>query len=84
MGPNNPTPHMKVFCYGSYVMQFREVVNGLYTYDAKLGNTSPYLFVQTVADNKTHFTNHDLKQAVLMQTIYCQIGHTESIFLHLL
>ena len=55
--PDDLTPKILVYHHDDSVMEFYEVVIGLYTFNTKVGNDCKYLFVSTVANNKSQFTH---------------------------
>jgi hypothetical protein len=65
------------------IMKFQEFTSGLYYYDASAyshaltdtSQTDAYLFLNTVAGNKEHYTLREIKGADKARVLYRNIGH---------
>ena len=89
-GPDDPCPTICVHRPNGSMMKFREISLGLYVYDTDQDNndtnfivdstnsinntTCDYLFLQTVAQNKTHFTPRQIKSANKALILYKRLG----------
>ena len=89
-GPDDLCPTICVHRPNGSMMKFCEISLGLYVYDTdqdnidtkfvidstnSINNTNcDYLFLQTVTENKTHFTPCQIKSADKALTLYKQLG----------
>ena len=98
-GPNDNNPVITFFRSNGKPMLFKEVINGLYVYNASndlpettnenknIPNKTGYHYslVSTVYENEKQFTNREIKAAKISLELYYKIGRpSQKVFLYAL